>query len=350
MSRPLSVVHLVPHDGVGGVEIAARRMAMTEGLPVEFTLLPLAGETAPAPRIVQPRHAFPLDPRAIADALRRIDRLDPDVLVASLWKSAPVALLAKRRRPAMKLVAFLHSAERVHAADRLLTRRLVDAADAVWADSHSSASVVKNRPVTVISFVLERLAPTVSSEVDPAPTFATWTRLDRAKGLDRALGLIALLRMRGIDSRFDLWGPDAGAGAALRDQAHALGISDAIRFRGLLPRLQLREAAANACFTLQLSRIEGMGMSCVEAMQLGLVPVATDAGELGRYVIPGETGLRVDAARLDEAADAIQHLLDNPPAYRSLRRAAIERWANAPLYADEVAAAALRLAGSNGVG
>lgn len=349
-NSPLRVVHLIPHDGVGGVEIAARSMAMRDDLPIEFTLLPIAGKTEPGARIVQPRRSSPLDPRAVADALRQIDRLQPDVLIASLWKSAPVALLAKRRRPAMKLVAFLHSAERVHLADRWLTHRLLDAADSVWADSSSSAAAAGERPVTVISFVLDRLVPALRGDPEPVPVFATWTRLDRAKGLDQSLRLIALLRQRGIDARFDLWGPDAGVGESLRALARRLGLADAIVFRGPLKRAALADSAKAARFTLQLSRIEGMGMGCVEAMQLGLVPVATGAGEFARYVIPGETGIRVDPARLDLAADSIQCLLADPAAYRALRRAAIERWSTAPLYGDDVAAAALRLAAQNGVG
>ena len=40
---------------------------------------------------------------------------------------------------------------------------------------------------------------------------------------------------------------------------------------------------ANASFYLQTSKFEGFAMSVVESMMMGLVPVVTPVGEIGRY-------------------------------------------------------------------
>ena len=85
-------------------------------------------------------------------------------------------------------------------------------------------------------------------------------------------------------------------------------------------------------------------MACVEAMQLGLVPVVTPVGEMAHYVAPGETGLLIDPERLDDVADAIVALIADPPNYAAMRQRAIDRWRDAPLYADDVCAAASALA------
>lgn len=89
-------------------------------------------------------------------------------------------------------------------------------------------------------------------------------------------------------------------------------------------------------------------MACVEAMQLGLVPVVTAVGEMARYVVHGANGLMLDAACLDRAVNDVLALIYDPDRFTALRAAAIARWSAAPLYADDVCAAAFELAARNG--
>ena len=86
-------------------------------------------------------------------------------------------------------------------------------------------------------------------------------------------------------------------------------------------------------------------MAVVEAMQLGLVPVVTPVGEMGRYCRDGENAIVVDVARLDAAAEQIAALLDEPARYSSMSKAARAIWSDCRLYADDVCAAAQELAG-----
>ena len=140
--------------------------------------------------------------------------------------------------------------------------------------------------------------------------------------MDRAIDLIARLVARGIDARFDLWGPNQGPRATLEKQAESLGSRDRIAFHGPISRSDLGTIASEGSFLLQLSRLEGMAMVVVEAMQLGLVPVVTPVGEIRRYCRDGENALLVDPGDLDGAADRIADLLSDPDRYRSMSAAA----------------------------
>jgi glycosyltransferase involved in cell wall biosynthesis len=92
-----------------------------------------------------------------------------------------------------------------------------------------------------------------------------------------------------------------------------------------------------ACFYLQTSIYEGMAMSVVEAMQLGLLPVVTPVGEIGSYCRDGGNAVVVNN---DERAVAdVLHLLTDPAAYGTLRQQAIEEWLDKPLYRESVLAA-----------
>jgi glycosyltransferase involved in cell wall biosynthesis len=322
-------------------------MACRADLACDFLLIALAGEQLGKnqPRSTSLGYGNPLNPLAQLAAARAVRSLDPDVLICSLWKCAPAAILAKLLLPRMKLVAFFHSARRVHLLDRLAHGLLIRFADAVWADSDATLqSAGPGKQSRVISFVIDKISADTRDR-QPSPHFVSWSRIHHDKGMDRAVELIALLVSRGIDARFDLWGPDQGPRGALERQAERLGIGQRVRFHGPISRSDLPAVADEAGFLLQLSRQEGMAMVVVEAMQLGLVPIVTPVGEMGRYCRDGENAVVVDVARLDLAADRIAATLNDPKRYSSLSNSARAKWSHCRLYSDDVCMAATELAG-----
>jgi glycosyltransferase involved in cell wall biosynthesis len=350
--RGLRILHIIPHDGVGGVEVAARSMAERADPGCDFKLLLLAGDTLAQDRsnVVTSPYRSPLNPLAQLRAVRLCLRMKPDVLVASLWRSVAVAVLARLLGRRIRLVYFLNLDRPAHIVDAVAARIAVAFADEVWGDSGATLAAriggLKKR-TRVISFVTDRRAvPAPLAAV--RPHFVTWSRLNRQKGIDRALHFIAALRKSGIDATFDIWGPDDGERALLESLVQELGIAGGVAFRGLAARDTLPAIAAEGGFFLQLSRFEGMAMGTVEAMQLGLVPVVTPVGEMARYVQEGQTGIVADPDRLENAAAAVAELLRDPAAYARLRAGAVAYWQQTPLYADDICAAAHDLARGGG--
>jgi len=259
----LKVVHLIPEDGLGGVETAAREMACRDGLACDFHLISLVGKSFAPGRANTHALGFSnaLNPLAQAAAVRAAIKLDPDVLICSLWKTIPAAVLIKMIRPRTRLVAFFHSVERVHGVDRAMHAVLLRFADVIWVDSESALDAAGLRrselPSRKISFVIDgpREAPEAQS---PQPHFISWSRIHHHKGMDRSIELVARLAARGIDVRFDLWGPDQGPRAKLEELAGKLGVADRVRFHGSMSRADLPSLAGKASFLLQLSRLEGI--------------------------------------------------------------------------------------------
>jgi glycosyltransferase involved in cell wall biosynthesis len=325
------VVHLIPYDGIGGVETAARSMERVASSRIAFSVDYVFGGQGAADKN---RNAW--NPLAFIAAARRCARPDVDLLIVSLWRAALVGALAKLLRPGLRLVLFIHVERDVHWLDFAATRLAFRLAEEVWADSAASVEgrfgPLGRKRTQVISFVTRRLQPVSAGAV--RPVFAFWGRLTGQKGLDRAIVLFAAVRSRNADAQFLVIGPDGGELSRLQALVGSLGLEGAVRFLGAMPLSDIRRHAAEASFYLQTSAFEGMGVSVVEAMQLGLVPVVTPVGEIARYCEDGVNAVMVRS--VDETAARLHEILGSDANYQALRDRAIETWRDKPTYAESV--------------
>jgi glycosyltransferase involved in cell wall biosynthesis len=344
------IVHLIPYHDIGGVEIAARSLSTGRHGDLHFERQYLVRK--PGVAFERGEHQGPPislnNPRAYLYALWRLHRDPPDLLVASLWRSALILICLKFLRPRTKMVIFLHLANDVHFVDKLANRIAMSLSHAIWADS--GVTIERRVPSylrgkgRVVSFLLNRRF--LPQQRDPMPEFIFWGRLNSQKGLDRALGLVAAVVGHRRDARFTIIGPDGGNENQLRAQVKELGLSENVVFKGPMGHEDIASASSRASFYLQTSLVEGMAMSVVEAMQGGLVPVVTPVGEIARYCRDHESAIFVHED--DAAVEAILALLSDPEQYRRMSCAAAKYWQDKPLYKDDFLDAAKELIGSRG--
>ena len=343
------IVHLIPRDGIGGVESAARSMLQDTQLQCDFYLVFIAGETSVKDHDAVTVSPFSSEnnPFALLYTLKRVFSINPDILICSLWRSIPVSLLAKLFRPKIRLVYFLHLASTTHLLDRLFDRLMLCFCDVVWGDSKSTISSrigfrngLKKR---VVSFVTRR-SPIGMKQCHLAPHFVFWGRLHSQKGLDRSVNFIRMLIERGCAASFEIWGPDDGEQVSLMNQIEKAGLENAVTIKGPASLNDLNRIAEENCFYLQLSRVEGMAMSVVEAMQRHLVPIVTPVGEIGDYCQHGQNAIVVkDPDHPVEAVNDVISLLQDESRFRQLRISAYNHWSQHILYRDDLCAAANEL-------
>lgn len=334
-AQSFRVTHLIPYDGIGGVESAARSMREQQSADIKLHCHYI--HRVPDTRAARLALFSPWPAVRAALALR-IDA--PDLVIVSLWRSCIAALLAKMLRPQLRVVLFLHMARDAHAIDRWLTRAMARHAVEIWADSAETACrrLPGRSADRVIPFITARLSPARPAPLT-APRFLYWGRLHPRKDLLRALGLFAAVHRRHPDANFEIIGPDGGARARIESCIAQLDLGDAVNLVGPLDQAAIARRAGRATFYLQTSREEGMAMSVVEAMQLGLVPVVTPAGEIARYCRAGVNAILIagqDSAADEAAAAEVVDSLADPARLGALRAAAIGTWAEAPLYAEAV--------------
>jgi len=274
----------------------------------------------------------------VIQALLWLHQYPPQLLIASLWRSYAVLLIHKLLHPRCRVVCFLHCNRPVHLVDWLLAFGAMMLATEIWNDS--STTLRSRVPLRwqcksrVISFVLQRQA-SVTSQF-PLPRFVFWGRLAAQKGLDRALKIIATLKRDVANIQFQIIGPDGGERGELEKLAVQLGLNGTVFFLGPRNHEEIRSLAACASFYLQTSVFEGMAVSVVEAMQLGLVPVVTPVGEITRYCHDSVNALLANSVDSSSIANRIKMLIDDPCLYAQLRQEAVRTWADAPTYHEDV--------------
>jgi len=339
---PPLLIHIIPEDGLGGAEIAARHAAIAR--PDQVQVVSLFGKAAvDLPNVSAIDAIHPLSPLAAIKAGWRARKAR--VAVFSLWKTALAMIACAILAPGTRRALFLHSDRRVHGLDALATRVAAGLAHEIWADSARTLeglghSGTGRRPGRIISFTLDRKTGRKRSLA--RPRFVYWGRLNALKRLDRVISLFARIVAERPEARLTLIGPDAGSEAALKLQVEQAGISGRVRFTGALDAPAIAEIADDHDIFLQLSDQEGAAMSLIEAMQLGLVSVVTPVGEMGSYIRTGETGIIYETE--DQAVVEITRLLDDPALFASLSAAAVDHWAGGRLYQDDVLTAARDLA------
>jgi glycosyltransferase involved in cell wall biosynthesis len=340
---PELVVHCIPYDAIGGVESAARSLDSGDYSGFRFRKYFLARKTPGAfleSLDLVGLYSSENDSRNLLYALLCLYRLNPRLLIASLWRSYFVLLVHKILHPGCKVVCFLHSEFTAHIVEYLVAWAAIAVSDEVWCDSKSTLNARlptrwRNKS-SVISFVLQHADPVTQST--PLPRFVFWGRLAPEKGLDRALHIFESLYRTIPGSRFLIIGPDLGEKSRLEQLAYRLDLGESVSFLGPKTYEEIAKHASVSSFYLQLSLFEGMAVSVVEAMQLGLVPVVTPVGEISKYCQNDVNSLLINSDEPLQVATRIKGLLSDPSRFGSLRLQAIHTWANAPTYSHDVLA------------
>lgn len=103
----------------------------------------------------------------------------------------------------------------------------------------------------------------------------------------------------------------------LSDLAKELGVSDRVIFLGFRTDVfELYHAADIGAFP---SKIEGLGLSGVEAMAAGVPLVSSNVHGILDYVMDGKTGFAIDPKDVDGYAKAIKKLADDPELRASMK-------------------------------
>jgi colanic acid/amylovoran biosynthesis glycosyltransferase len=149
---------------------------------------------------------------------------------------------------------------------------------------------------------------TGSSKPPDAPfTLICVARLDREKGHHYLVEACAQLKAQGMNFRCLLVG-EGDTRAELEAQIQQLGLTDQIILLGLQPRHRVLELLAQADVKVLPSISEGIPVSLMEALAMGLPAVATAISGVPELIEDGQTGLLVPTCDVQALTTAISKL------------------------------------------
>jgi len=193
---------------------------------------------------------------------------------------------------------------------------------------------------------VDELARPVLLDKDPR-TLLFVGRLAANKAIDDLLRMCAALAARGADFAMRIVGPDRNrVRPELESLARSLRVGDRVTFVGEVTPEQLLVEYARASVFVSASRSEGFGISVVEAMAAGCVPVVNDIPAFRDLLVGLRDGLLADFSNPRATAKTIAGLLtqDLAPRRDAARQRArdfswrqkVPRWKQ--VYADAIRA------------
>lgn len=141
-----------------------------------------------------------------------------------------------------------------------------------------------------------------------AGRWITVGRVDTHKGLSNLVKALAVVRDRDPRPfRAEVLGPEVVPGlvAGLERERDALKLQDRLVFRGKVSQAELVEAVDRADLGLFPSEYESFGISVVEAMGAGVVPVLNDIRAFRYFIDEGRNGFLTNYADPSAGAAAI---------------------------------------------
>lgn len=191
----------------------------------------------------------------------------------------------------------------------------------------SSAAIV-TAPSGYLEHEMRRFCPTIRivpnpinieaclfrERTKPSPSLVWLRSFHHIYNPVMAIKTLALLRQTVPRAILNMIGPDKHDGSFQRTQTetHALGLQNAVRFPGQIPKSDVPAALGQSDIFLNTTNFDNTPVSVIEAMACGLCVVSTNPGGVPYLIDHAKDGLLVNCDDAPAMTDAILQLLNNP--------------------------------------
>ncbi len=231
-----------------------------------------------------------------------------------VWAEAVTATLRMLGKP---VVLTLHGGSLPEFAARFpgRVRRLLRAADVVTAPSRYLCEALRfaREDIEFVPNAIDRSAY-LSRVRGPVQPRIVWLRaFHRIYRPEDAPRVLAAVRKSHPDAVLSMVGSDKdGSLRSTRKAARDLGVEDAVRFTGRVPKEEVPAVLAGHDVFLNTTSVDNTPVSVMEAMASGLCVVSTDAGGVPFLCRHGEDALLAPVGDVPGLAASIVRLLEDP--------------------------------------
>lgn len=213
-------------------------------------------------------------------------------VIVSLWKSVPIGLLISKICSA-NYISFIHSETTFHFLDYIFTWISIKFSNVVFADSITTKAVVARRysvkvPIIAVPHYLgcdERPKIYSKSFMEKNTIeFVYAGRISKEKNIEKTIDFLKELEKYGRSFTFNIYGPRSSYCDRIQEYFKSQKfINGHLRYHGLLTREKLLIEIKKYDIYVQTSPNEGMAISVLDAMSVGMVCLVVPSGEIRRY-------------------------------------------------------------------
>lgn len=295
-------------------------------------------------RLLMPEGSRPAGIKAVASHLWKglraaVKQFRPDVAHIQYMAPGALPVVILKLLGVKKIVATTHTAGDIYSPKglkviSLLTNRVLNGFQCITLraersyfgesklfDGATSAKhfTIYNNIPSYISILQQLRAPkTANDDI----TVGVVSRLERIKGMDLVVPAFAEALKSNPQLKLLIVG-DGSQRTLMQQQVKDLGIEDKVSFAGRQPQDALQSFYDQIDILLMPSRSEGFGLTAIEGMARGCVPVVADTGGLPEVVAQG-AGLLHEPENASAIAQAILQAAA-PEALAAMSSAALRR-------------------------
>jgi glycosyltransferase involved in cell wall biosynthesis len=333
VKNKVRVLHICHDLSIGGVEEAIRSYTHDSTTNISFEVITIDSKYNSLPQNRNTRVAYGgkglNNPISFYRCLKFLLTHKADIVIFSLWRSTLLGLLAKPFKRA-KFVCFLHNESYKNFIDAWIHKISIRNFDHIFVDSEcTQRSLVpenKNTNTSIISFKTKKLSPLGANK---SYNFIYWGRIAKQKRIDRLLKFMTHLKNTITEAHLTLIGPE--------EYNFDYSLADNFSHHGPKTFDEIKRIATSSSFFILTSDHEGMAMSVVEAMEMGLVPVVTPVGQIPHYCKDKNNAIFLnfdDIDSWDETIHFIQKLTKTD--YTRMSNLARGTWTNTLSYTDSI--------------
>lgn len=227
-----------------------------------------------------------------------IIRSKPKNIVVSLWKCVPIGLLL-RLFTASRYICFMHNEKFFHRFDKHFTFLSIRFSDIIFADSAQTQRFLRE-DLNLTDIKIATIPHHLPLKTVPKQRFFKYSsnkvtkfvysgRIHASKGFDETLRFLSIYNKLYGAFEYHVYGSDDGYLGKLRHDFEQKNYDKGtFVYHGVISRRKLLPELATYDIYLQTSPQEGMAISVLDAMSVGLISVVNPSGEIFNYGVENE--------------------------------------------------------------
>lgn len=259
---------------------------------------------------------------------RTVREFKPDAAHVQYMAPGAIPILILRALGVRRVLATTHTAADIYSPRglqviRFLTNRVLSGFQCITHRAEESYFGPEKSPrhFTIYNSLPSHIGIADRPRRGNPVTVGVVSRLEHIKGMDMVVPAFRQLLAAHPEARLIVAG-DGSMRARMEREAEGLAN---VEFLGRVQGEDLTAVYDRIDVLLMPSRSEGFGLTAIEGMARGCVPVVADTGGLPEVVTDGSTGLIHKPENVDDLARQIIHVFDDGEKFRALSAAALER-------------------------